>query len=78
MLTDLRRSGLTSVSLDESAKRSAQDDDFAVSWTSLPFVIPSEAEGSAVLQTLPGNVFRCSLIPGECAGLVPDRHRGRL
>jgi hypothetical protein len=24
---------------------------------SLPFVIPSEAEGSAVLRTIPGNVF---------------------
>ena len=24
----------------------------------LPFVIPSEAEGSAVLRTIPGNVFR--------------------
>jgi hypothetical protein len=23
----------------------------------LPFVIPSEAEGSAVLRTIPGNVF---------------------
>jgi hypothetical protein len=25
----------------------------------LPFVIPSEAEGSAVQQTFPGNVFDC-------------------
>jgi hypothetical protein len=24
----------------------------------LPFVVPSEAEGSAVLRTIPGNVFR--------------------
>jgi hypothetical protein len=26
--------------------------------TTLPFVIPSEAEGSAVPRTFPGNVFR--------------------
>jgi hypothetical protein len=28
----------------------------------LPFVIPSEAEGSAVLQARPGNVFRHSVL----------------
>jgi len=31
----------------------------------LLFVIPSEAEGSAVLRTFPGNVFSC-LLRGEC------------
>ena len=33
--------------------------------SALPFVIPSEAEGSAVLQARPGNVFRQSTDAGR-------------
>jgi hypothetical protein len=43
----------------------------------LPFVIPSEAEGSAVPPTFPGNVFRES-VPGFPATLHQPRQRVRL
>jgi hypothetical protein len=37
----------------------------------LSFVIPSEAEGSAVPRTLPGNVFRSGQRSGEICGFLP-------
>jgi hypothetical protein len=43
----------------------------------LSFVIPSEAEGSAVLRTFRGNVFRQSA-PGFPATLHWERPRVRL
>jgi hypothetical protein len=43
----------------------------------LSFVIPSEAEGSAVPRTFPGNVFRQS-VPGFPATLHWTRPRVRL
>jgi len=43
-----------------------------------PFVIPSEAEGSAVPRTIPGNVFRTARAGqgrGEVAGFTALRAR---
>jgi len=41
----------------------------------LSFVIPSEAEGSAVLRTLPGNVFRQALQGRPCRRRRNNHHR---
>jgi hypothetical protein len=42
----------------------------------LPFVIPSEAEGSAVLQAYPGNVFRGSGLGFEARRACPELVEG--
>jgi hypothetical protein len=42
----------------------------------LPFVIPSEAEGSAVLQARPGNVFRGGGLGFEARRACPELVEG--